>query len=155
MDLLLDTLLKSAIVSPNSKKYLSLLQINANLHYENTQLKIYQSVKDAPQIPRQDSKSDHDQCKKSSSVELPVNKSAKLGNKPDGKVKTVIGKVLEGRCRSIHSKLKSLTNQDYPEIKTFDHIHSILSPSSRVTFYRSASDSCIVRRNSCEFGILP
>ncbi|CAB3222896.1 unnamed protein product [Arctia plantaginis] len=152
LDILLDNLLKSSTVSPNSKKYLNLLQINANLHYENTQLKIYQSVKDSPEIPQQDH--GHDQCDKSSSVELPVNTSAKLGIKSDGKVKTVIGMVLEGRRRPIHSKLKSLPNHDGPKNKNFKHIHRTLSPNIRGTFYRSASDSCIVRRNLSEFGIL-
>ncbi|KAH9644622.1 hypothetical protein HF086_011791 [Spodoptera exigua] len=126
LDNLLDKLLKSSSISPNSRKYLKLLQINASLHYENTQLKIYLSsnqdrTKNVTQEP--------------SDKYRPITKQTTSGTKSEEKMNRL----------SINSTMKLLNAHEFEGLKSFKYIHRSFSPNVRGTIYRSVSDSCIVR----------
>lgn len=132
LDSLLDKLLKSSSVSPNSKKYLKLLQINGNLHYENTQLKIYLSSQ--PDSSKSNVIQQHSE--KCCAIDKPITP----GTKSEEKINRL----------SFTSKLKLLNAQEMNCLKSFKYIHKTLSPKVRGTIYRSVSDSCIVRSTLSE-----
>ncbi|CAH1641669.1 unnamed protein product [Spodoptera littoralis] len=131
LDSLLDKLLKSSSISPNSRKYLKLLQINASLHYENTQLKIYLSSH---------------QDRTSNVTQEPSNKYCSIGKQ------TTSGTKSEEKMNhlSINSMMKLLNAHEFESLKSFKYIHKTFSPNIRGTIYRSVSDSCIVRSTISE-----
>ncbi|XP_035441698.2 uncharacterized protein LOC118270283 [Spodoptera frugiperda] len=131
LDSLLDKLLKSSSISPNSRKYLKLLQINASLHYENTQLKIYlSSHQDRTSNVTQDASDKY----------CPIIKQTSSGTKSEEKMNPL----------SINSMMKLLNAHEFEGLKSFKYIHRTFSPNVRGTIYRSVSDSCIVRSTISE-----
>lgn len=132
LDSLLDKLLKSSTVSPNSKQYLKLLQINASLHYENTQLKIYLSS-------HQDS-TNNVMIQQNSEKCCEIGKQTASGTKSEEKMNR----------HSMNSKLKLLNAHEFEGLKSFKYIHRTFSPNARGAIYRSVSDSCIVRSTLSE-----
>ncbi|XP_047035899.1 uncharacterized protein LOC124641757 isoform X1 [Helicoverpa zea] len=134
LDNLLDKLLKSSSVSPNSKKYLKLLQINASLHYENTQLKIYLSS----------------QQESTSSNSVPQHHSDRCCPVDTDKQTPFETKSEEKMNHYINTKFKLFNTHGFEALKSFKYIHRSFSPNVRGTIYRSVSDSCIVRSTLSE-----
>nr|XP_049705063.1 uncharacterized protein LOC110380780 isoform X2 [Helicoverpa armigera] len=134
LDNLLDKLLKSSSVSPNSKKYLKLLQINASLHYENTQLKIYLSS----------------QQESTSSNSVPQHHSDRCCPVDTDKQTSFETKSEEKMNHYINTKFKLFNTHGFEALKSFKYIHRSFSPNVRGTIYRSVSDSCIVRSTLSE-----
>uniref|UniRef100_A0A2A4IUU4 Uncharacterized protein n=1 Tax=Heliothis virescens TaxID=7102 RepID=A0A2A4IUU4_HELVI len=130
LDSLLDKLLKSSSVSPNSKKYLKLLQINASLHYENTQLKIYLSSQQ---------ESTNSGLQHHSERCCLTDKQAPFETKSEEKM-----------TQYINTKFKLFNTHGFEALKSFKYIHRSFSPNVRGTIYRSVSDSCIVRSTLSE-----
>ncbi|XP_075986359.1 uncharacterized protein LOC142983409 [Anticarsia gemmatalis] len=147
LDNLLENLVKCTTVPPNSKNYLNLLQINASLHYENTQLKIYLSSKDSTTIQtgtlHQEASNGNEQFEKACSLARPE----KAVTKSEGNMKYHCDKPPDiDRC----TKLKCSENCDFIESKNFRYIHQTFSPSLQCSLHRSASDSCIIRKDLSE-----
>ncbi|XP_049880806.1 uncharacterized protein LOC126377158 [Pectinophora gossypiella] len=135
LDNLLNRLLNASTVTPSSKNYLKLLKMNANLHYENTQLKICLSLKDFYSELDEESAADNSQNKSS---------TAKL-SKSEGKMDTATSKHKKKNLHRYHAfRQKIYRMPKFEDFRKFRSIHEALSPHFRRKKYYS-SDPCLAR----------
>lgn len=127
LDNLLRSLIKTSSISPNSRRFLKLLKINANLHYENTQLKVCLSQRVIPD------KILDVQSEKENVEDKWIH--VKLA-KSEGKLKDIS---YENTKNHLHYFLR--LNKD-PVNSSFKNIHGVFSPYCRRKIYRSKSAPC-------------
>lgn len=125
----------SGSVTDSCKKYFNVLKVNANLHYENTQLKIELSRKKMHNLLKEECEPEPD-CKHTESSSR--SKHLKLNEKL--------------ASNNLKKKILLVSHQPHSRIRrrialkpNFKSVHEIFSPHFRRRIIRYNSDPCLTR----------